>query len=579
MKKKYLVISVIFIALVIGVVTFFIMQNTKQEERKYSIEKVEDFNYFVLQDGEHFGVIGKDANIVINPKYQNVVIPNPSKAVFVCTLTNGNTKILNDKNEEIFTNYEEVNCIRLKNIASNLMYEKSVLKYKKDGKFGLIDYSGKEITQPLYGSIESLEYKEGELIAEQEGKFGVININGTKLVEPQYETIKVDGYYTEEDGYKNAGYIVGIKTEEGYRYGYIDVNGKTILDPEFNEITRVSNLKDKNIYFIASKNGQYGLYKNNEILLNTEYQSIEYNQTNNIFVIEKSRRFGFTDVNGKNIIETKYSQIDITGKYIYAKQKQGETEVLDATGKKVKIPANISKIQVADGKYNIVMTVNENSTLYSVEDKNGTEIIPSAYTYIEYLFDNYFIVCNEQGLLGVVDDENNTKIELNYNSVQAIKSAKLIEASITQGNILTVYNSEFDRLFEIKNAAMTQTENFIKFYNNNETYYLNKKGELVTSKDVYQNNKLLAKKENGKWGFADRKGNIQIKCEYDRVTEFNEYGYAGIYKNGKWGVINTEGKIIQEPKYEFKGNAEPSFLGKYYQVVYGFGEVYYSTKV
>ena len=578
MKKKYLVISVILVVFVIGLVAFLVIKNSKQDERKYSIEKVENFNYFVVQDGDNFGVIDKDTNILIEPKFQNVVIPNPSKAVFVCTLADGNIKVFNDKKEELFTNYEEVNCIRLKNIASNLMYEKSVLKYKKDGKYGLIDYTGKEITQPLYDSIDSLEYKEGELIVEQEGKFGVININGTKLVEPQYETIKGDGYYTEEDGYANAGYIVGIKTEEGYRYGYVDVNGNTVLDTEFNEITRVSNLKDNNIYFIASKIGQYGLYKNSELLLNTEYQSIEYNQTNNIFIIEKSRRYGFTDVNGKIIVDTKYAQIDTIGKYIYVKQKDGETEVLDATGKTVEISSNISKIQVADGKYNIVMTSGENRTLYGVEDENGKEKIPVEYTYVEYLFDNYFIVCNEQGLLGVIDDENNPKVEFNYNSVQALKSAKLIEATITQDNLLIVFNSKFEKLCEIKNAAMAQVGDFIKFYNDDEIYYINKNGELVTNKEAYPNNKLLAKKENEKWGFVDRQGNIKVKCKYDRVTELNEYGFAGIYENGKWGVINAEGKIVQEPKYELKGNSEPTFLGKYYQVVYGFGEVYYSNK-
>ena len=47
------------------------------------------------------------------------------------------------------------------------MYEKSVLKYKKNEKYGLIDYSGKQITEAIYGQIDSLGYKEGELLVEQ----------------------------------------------------------------------------------------------------------------------------------------------------------------------------------------------------------------------------------------------------------------------------------------------------------------------------------------------------------------------------------------------------------------------------
>ncbi|MBR0490997.1 MAG: WG repeat-containing protein [Clostridia bacterium] len=579
MKKKNVVIIVILLAIIIGISVFFIMQNSKVAGRDYNIEKVENFNYFVVQDGDNYGVMDKEAKIVIEPKYQNIVIPNPSKPIFICTPSDSKSKVLNEKNEELFTNYEEVGSIKLKNLASSLVYEKSVLKYKKEEKYGLIDFNGKEITKPIYGSIDALEYKEGELIVEKDGKYGVINIKGVTLVEPQYEIIKVDGYYTEENGYKKAGYIVGIKTEEGYRYGYVDVNGNTLLETEFNEILRVSNIKDdNNIYFIASKNGQYGLYKNSSSILNTEYQSIEYNQTNNIFVIEKSRRFGITDTNGKIIVGTNYAQIDITGKYIYAKPKQGETEVLDATGKKVEIPANISKIAIQDGKYSIVITNENQKTTYGVEDKNGKVIIPSQYTYIEYLFDDYFIACDSNGLLGVVDEKNDKKIDLKYNSVQGIKSAKLIQTVLTQENITTIYNNKFEKVCELKSATIQQIDDFIKIYNNNEVYYINNAGKNVTSQEVYRNNKLYAKQENGKWGFADKSGNIIVKCEYDKVTELNKYGYAGICKNGKWGSIDAEGKVIQEPTYEIKGNFEPSFLGKYYQVTFGFGEIYFTNK-
>ncbi|MBO4292950.1 MAG: WG repeat-containing protein [Clostridia bacterium] len=579
MKRKYILIIIILVAIIIGVSVFLIMQNAKMAGRNYDIEKVEDFKYFVVQDGDNYGVIDKEGQIIIDPKYQSVVVPNPSKPIFICEPSDNKSKVLNEKNEELFTNYDEVKYIKLKNLASNLVYEKSVLKCKIQGKYGLIDFTGKEILKPTYGSIDALEYKEGELLVEQAGKYGVININGVTLVEPQYDIIKCDGYYTEENGYKKAGYIVGTKTEEGYRYGYVDVNGNKILDTEFNEISRVTNINDENnIYFIASKNGQYGLYKNKENKLNTEYQSIYYNQTNDIFVIEKSRKFGFADKDGKIIVETKYAQIDTTGKYIYAKPKQGETEVLDATGKKVEIPANISKRAIEDGKYSIVMTNENNKTIYSIEDKNGKVIIPGEYTYIEYLFDNYFIVCDNGGRLGVVDENNNKKIDIKYNSVQGIKSAKLIQAVLTEGNTTIIYNNKFEKLCELKNAAIQQVEDFIKIYNNKEVFYINNSGEIVTNKEVYPDNKLYAKQEKGKWGFVDKTGKIVVNCEYDKVTELNGYGFAGIYKNGKWGSIDSEGKIVQAPKYEIKGNFEPVFLGKYYQVLFGFGEIYFTNK-
>ena len=91
---------------------------------------------------------------------------------------------------------------------------------------------------------------------------------------------------------------------------------------------------------------------------------------------------------------------------------------------------------------------------------------------------------------------------------------------------------------------------------------------------------MYAKKQNEKWGFVDKFGVIKVNAEYDMVTEFNEYGFAGIKKNGKWGVINENGEVIQEPIYELdeQNIIYPSFIGKYYKVVEWYGNAYYTNK-
>ena len=101
-----------------------------------------------------------------------------------------------------------------------------MLKYKKAGLYGIMDLSGKEITKNIYNSITNIDYKEGNLKVEQNGEFGVININGTTLIKPEYESIIADGYYNEETKYENAGFVLRIKTDEGYRFGYANKKGK-----------------------------------------------------------------------------------------------------------------------------------------------------------------------------------------------------------------------------------------------------------------------------------------------------------------------------------------------------------------
>ena len=86
----------------------------------------------------------------------------------------------------------------------------------------------------------------------------------------------------------------------------------------------------------------------------------------------------------------------------------------------------------------------------------------------------------------------------------------------------------------------------------------------------------FANKENEKWGFTDKNGNTVVEAKYDKVTEFNEYGFAGVRLDGKWGVVNSKGEEVIAPTYVLNEEIEPYFIGKYYRVQYGLGEFYYT---
>lgn len=219
MKKKYVILIIIII--LVSIISYIAVNKIIKNNRKYEIAKIENYNYFLLKQNNLYGIIDKQGNIVIDASFDNITIPNPEKAVFVCYLGD-EIKVYNDKKQEIFTNYEQVEAIRLNNVATDVMYEKTVLKYKEQDKFGLIDLEGNIIKKAIYEEINAFEYKEGELLVKQNGKYGLINIKGATLIDIKYDEISLDQYYTEQNKYNEAGYIVGNKTEEGYRYGYIN---------------------------------------------------------------------------------------------------------------------------------------------------------------------------------------------------------------------------------------------------------------------------------------------------------------------------------------------------------------------
>lgn len=61
-------------------------------------------------------------------------------------------------------------------------------------------------------------------------------------------------------------------------------------------------------------------------------------------------------------------------------------------------------------------------------------------------------------------------------------------------------------------------------------------------------NTLFLKKENGKYGYVDKKGNVVVDYIYDDATEQNSYGFVSVKKDGLWGSIDKNGKTMYGKK-------------------------------
>lgn len=577
MGKKIGILVVVLLVIVIGAIALFFI-NSQSDSLDYTIEQVTSYNYFKLYINEKYGVIDTKGNTIIEPKYDSIDIPNPSKAVFIVSSNYDSqkgeyeTQVINDKNEKILTQYKKIIPIQLKDANAQIPYEKSVLMYQENNKYGIIDFSGKKITEAIYDSIESLLYKEGCLIVKDGEKYGVINILGRKMVEIEFDSINADGYYDEDTGYKKAGFIVGLRKEEGYRYGYISSKSEKILDVEYNQINRITEISDNDVYLYVTKNGQVGVYQDKNQIIKNSYEQVEYDKNNKIFVIKKDGKYGVVNISNEEILPIEYNYIMISGDKINA-EKDNEKLIFDVNGNEQKVK-NITLIATENKKYFIV--IDENGK-FGVADKEGINILENKYQYMEYAFGNYFIA-KENNKTGIVDINGKTKIEFDYDVIQKIKNTNILQAVISSENISRIFNEKLELMISDKNMLITNEGEYIKVLSGNNREYLDKNGNRISSGEIFKDSNLLAYSENGKWGFKDRSGITKIVAKYEMVTEFNEYGYAGIYKDEKWGVIGEEGNIILEPTYvvEFE---EPEFINKYIRLNFGYGFSYYTDKV
>lgn len=567
--KFFVAIILVIIIAIIGTYQFL-----ESNKRKYSLTEVSNYNYFILKIDSLYGVIDVTGNVIIEPNYKNVTIPNPEKGVFICEKED-NSIVLNEKGEEIFTEYEEVSAILLNGIVSNIPYEKTVLRYKDGDKYGIITYDEKVITKPIYEEIKGLENKESELLVKTNGKYGVINAKGAMLIKAEYDSIVADGFYTDEEKYALSGYIVSNKTEDGYRYGYINNKYKKVLDVQYNTVERILDSKNEDdVCLIASKNGKYGVLKNNKELINFSYQGIEYDSNNAIFELDKNGKYGIIDYSGKSIVPIEYTGIEIKGIYILAYKNDEEIIYYNLSGEVITDLKYASILNTQNENYFI--TINEEG-FYGIINAQNEELVGNKYNFIEYLFDDYFIVANQNGSLGVINSIGDVKIDIKYDVLQKIEDTNVIEAKILKDSKTYYYSKNLELVYSAKNAYIYKEDAYLKIYTQLEDKYLNFDGVTLDSKEVLNNNSLLSSKKDDKWGFVDRNGNVVVDYQYDKVTEFNEYGFAGIKVDNKWGVIDLSGNIIQEPIYELEQeNLQPEFLGKFYKVYYGYGESYYT---
>ena len=395
--------------------------------------------YSVIEENGKYGVKNQEDKIIVKPQYEQVVIPNEHRGIFICDNDGEKTVVYNEKGSEIFKEYEAVEPIKLSNLLEE-KYEKNAIIYQKNGKYGLLSITGKVILDARYEQIFSLGYKENEVIVKDNSKYKIYDVKGKQLIKEEFDSIQSDEYYNEQDGYKKYGYIVCKTTSDVYRYGYYDYDYDEVLTPDYNQILRIVDVTDKNnVYLIAAQNGQYGVFINNAKIINTQYQSINYEKEFNLFIAERTGKYGAFNEKGTEVLKVEYDSLEVKGIYIYT-TKGEDKKVFDKDGKEVKISFDTT-IEKTDN-------------------------------------DNIFIKF-ENNKYGVIDKEGKTLIDCEYDLLQTIRNTKAYQAMNFETNITYIFNNKLEKVIEISNATINIEDEKIQVYNEEITYNLDINGNII----------------------------------------------------------------------------------------------------
>lgn len=549
------IIIPVVIAIIILIIGVIIVIN-KNKDKAVETIKQDPYEYFTVYSLDNkVGVINKEGKTIIESKYTNIYIPNQSKDVFFCFTSDEEYSILDKNGNDIFKNFQNVNPITISDTTLDM--EKNVLSYEEEGKYGLIDFSGKKLTSAIYESVASLKNKPGCIEVKKDGLYGVLDSNGNTIIDVKYNSVKGDEYCSEQNQYLETGYIVSEKTKNGIIYGYIDYNGKTLIEPKYEAITRALEYDDNDIYLVFMENGKKGVIKNSKVIIKPRYQSINYYGNSKVFVVNKNGKFGFYEKNGNEILKTEYTSYSIAGNYISVK-KDDESRLYDLHGNLVNTNTYQSILETENPAYFIAQDENGYFSIISKDIQ-----IQDKYTNITYAFDNFFIFTNEDGKSGVLNIFTGIEIPAEYDYIILLEKAKALEAR--KGQEVDIYSSNLEKVLTMSEGVVENVaDKYVSIYSKTELKYINENGEIVSNTEVFPDAKLYAyQADDGKWGFADKNGNVVVDCKYDIVTELNEYGFAGVLQDGKWGVIDSSGKEVVVPTYEIETYYFPSFIDKY----------------
>lgn len=86
--KKVLIFALIVLLLIIGIILGINL--IKDNGKTYELVEIkeEEYKYFTVFTDDKYGVLNEEGKMIIDNIYSSIIIPNPTKAVFICKKEN-----------------------------------------------------------------------------------------------------------------------------------------------------------------------------------------------------------------------------------------------------------------------------------------------------------------------------------------------------------------------------------------------------------------------------------------------------------------------------------------------------------
>lgn len=338
-----------------------------QKTYKLSVDYKYDYSFVYSSNGyaavrmnDKYGYIDRDGNLVIDFIYDNAQTFMDNGLALVSNNRMRANGFGFDSYYSLINHTGQV-VTYLNDYSSVFTYIGEYAKVLKNGKWGLIDQSGKLIIDCKFESISSY-FQQGLAPVKLNGKYGYIDKKGNIVIECKFD---------DANDFSDNGLAVVGKDD---KYGYINTAGKFVIDNEFDD---ASDFDVPGIAKVEKDGKKFYIDEDGRTLPFDEVRGVA---KNGLSAVRKGTKWGFINLKRKVVIDFQFDGVtDFSDDGLAGVNKDGKRGYIDITGKPV-IDFQFDQVW---GFYKGYGTVLKNKKL-GVIDKTGKIVVDFIYDGINY---------------------------------------------------------------------------------------------------------------------------------------------------------------------------------------------------
>jgi len=385
---------------------------------------------------------------------------------------------------------------------------------RQDSLWGYVAADGKQVIKPSF--LWATDFTDGMALAQDDRGYRYINGNGKLL-----RRIKA------RHAYSFSGGLASVEIKG--KWGYIDSKGKTLIKPQFDWAEPFS--ENRAAVAVGLKKGY--INTQGEMVIPAVYQEAHAFR-NGAAIVRKDFQFGIIDTLGNFLLSNSYDEIKDwendfyrLGVFTPTTGRVSTFGLVDANGKLL-LDTLYSYIDLQEGQYIRA----KKDSLYGLFDRRGKVIVPMEYTYLGEIWDNGLMVAKKNGNWGFLNTKGEVALPFTY---QAPISAAEGRIWVRKDSATILMDYQFR---EIK-----------RFNKYNKVYPFSNGYAAVSIKDTSDYYGNL-------YGYIDRDGNEVVAPQYNGgAAGANSHGIAVVGKTEGHGIVDEylldihQGKLVDEKEY------------------------------